>query len=434
MRTIKLWILAVLLLPMVSASVVASEKDAVILLDKSGCTGFMVLGDLLVTAKHCKTPSTMFVKIKGKHYTATKQFDPKSQDGPVVFSVTGGPHESLPISDRVPVIGDDIYSMGYPHGRWSNLKGNMLGYDDGSTNLNHTNHKIEGGNSGGPLLNAQGEVIGVALISTVHSGNGQFSGFTTWETTVDAITVANGKRGPPKAKSKIVVFTRDACPPCKRLEDDVRSGEFKEYDFDFVGIDSKEYREFKKQTGYNGSARTPLIWVKGTKHYKIGYRNSGGLLGWFKGVFRALFGGIFGRPDSMPAPEPDLGEEAPIPDDPIVPIPGPEFTEPNPESEVIRSTLEKLIADVLIIKDQGLAAKKDAAEFQKASIIGKVQMISDLKADASKIQTSIGDIRGDLETARSQFKDDPKAFLWGVFAVITGLLRKRLLNDEKEVA
>ena len=53
-------------------SLAAAERDAVIQLD--GCSGFIVDGNLLVTAKHCRHPDTMAVIVGKRAVTARKVY------------------------------------------------------------------------------------------------------------------------------------------------------------------------------------------------------------------------------------------------------------------------------------------------------------------------------------------------------------------------
>ena len=70
------------------ASAPAAERDAVLWL--KGCTGFVVNGNLLVTAKHCRHPETITVPIGQKSVTARKVYSTPGNDGPVVFRLEGG--------------------------------------------------------------------------------------------------------------------------------------------------------------------------------------------------------------------------------------------------------------------------------------------------------------------------------------------------------
>ncbi len=67
----------------------------------------------------------------------------------------------LPLGDSNKVqIGDPVVAVGYPSGKYKVTAGNVHGIRN-SDNLIGTTAKISVGNSGGPLLNDKGEVIGI---------------------------------------------------------------------------------------------------------------------------------------------------------------------------------------------------------------------------------------------------------------------------------
>ena len=284
----------------------AAERDAVVKI--GGCTGFIVDGNLLVTAKHCKHPESITVTLQGKSVAGKRAYVPETEDGPVVFRLAGGPYESLPVARQKPKIGDPVYSLGYPGGNWARIEGKVIGGNGKS--VNYTNHRIATGNSGGPLLNAKGEVIGVALYVAKNVAVHR-SGFAGWQVMATAIRNANAKSANPVGVPSVVVFSSERCGPCQRLKRDVDAGYFAGYRFVFVNwsqksqrwSDPKLYREF--WTTCRPTAKElsfPTIWVRGTDKYRVGYKQTqrDGLLGWLASAVQHLLKGLFGG-DSPPA-------------------------------------------------------------------------------------------------------------------------------------
>jgi len=412
----------------------AAERDAVVRI--GGCTGFIVDGQFLVTAKHCRHPQSVSVQVNGRTTMARKRYEPSGDDGPVVFELDGGPYPSLPVAARRPEAGEPVYSLGYPGGNWARVEGKLIGRGKGDVNL--TNHRIETGNSGGPLLNAQGEVIGVALFvaSDLHVHQ---SGFAGWQVTADAVQQAQVRAGrrsdssrkndnkiqaPPEdgvPRPLVVVFSSQHCPPCRQLERDVEQGHFEGYDFRFVRYDDRSgiwsdpalYREFCEACRPEADTLAfPTIWVRGTDQYRTGYEieRRGGLLGWLAGAVRHVLEGLVGRdePPRFPAPALPPGREG-LPeadDDP-------------------RSLIGRLVTDIQALKDQAAQAKTDFEEFQEAGVLGKIRAIARLRTDKDEALASVDAVKADVAAIRSRFRERPLTFLWGLFGLVSGLIHRR---------
>ncbi len=91
------------------------------------------------------------------------------------------PNDFLEFADKRPLIGDDVYALGHGMSQiWSLTKG-ILSYDyrrNPGTSFVHyiqTDAVINSGNSGGPLLNEDGEVIGVTTL--LMSGDKYYVGY-----------------------------------------------------------------------------------------------------------------------------------------------------------------------------------------------------------------------------------------------------------------
>jgi len=405
----------------------AAERDAVVQFD--GCTGFVVEGDLLVTAKHCQHPQSVKVNVKKQTVTAHKVFTTTKEDGPVVFRLEAGPYESLKVASEPPKVGDAVYSLGYPGGHWARIEGEIIGGN--GVDLNYTNHRVATGNSGGPLLNAQGEVIGIALHVdadlAVHR-----SGFAGWKVTHDAILQA--KKGsliskqPTQQQSVVVVFSTENCSPCKQLEQDVQAGHFDDYTFRFVKWDRKSkrwsepglYQEFWKTAEPEMKNLTfPTIWIKGTKKYRVGYNRTkrGGLLGWLSTVFRHLFEGILGREQAPPL---ELPQTPPLPEQ-----------EPGPDTEELSkndSAVQQLLQNLKTLREEALQTKADLETFKQSGVIGKIKTIALLKSDKKKTLEQVSKVKRDVEAIRNDFREQPMQFLWGLFGLLSGLAQKRFLE------
>ncbi len=417
-------VLAGLLLLSGVTSVLAAERDAVLRVE--GCTGFIVEGNLLVTAKHCRHPATLTVTVQGQAVAARRVYAPDGEDGPVVFRLDGGPHPSLPVAQRKPEPGERVYSLGYPGGNWARIEGELIGGN--GVDVNYTNHRIATGNSGGPLLNERGEVIGVALFVaadvTVHR-----SGFTGWQTTIDAIRTAQRPASEkPQRYSRrpiVVVFSSESCGPCKQLERDVRAGHFEDYEFRFIKWDDARdqwsdpavYDEFLTRCRPDTkSLGFPTIWVQGTDQYRVGYTTErrGGLLGWLAAAVRHLIQGLIGRD-----PEPQF----PVPETPRVPdVSNVPKVEPTPRSDEL---LLRLAQDLAALRDEAVKTKSDLEEFKESGVVGKIRTLARLKSDKDDALERVASVKADVAELRSQFREHPLQFLWGLFGLVSGLIHRR---------
>ncbi len=414
----------------------AAERDAVIPFD--GCTGFVVEGNLLVTAKHCQHPGTVTVKLQNRTVAAHKVFSTSEEDGPVVFLLEGGPYISLKLASEPPRVGEAVYSLGYPGGHWARIEGEITGGN--GLDLNYTNHRIATGNSGGPLLNEQGEVIGIALHVdadlSVHR-----SGFAGWKVTREAVLQAKKSRSNQQDMtvrgSVVVVFSTDNCLPCEQLKQDVRAGYFDSYNFRFVKWDRQSkrwsepelYQEFWKMADPKMDHLTfPTIWIRGTDKYRVGYTRTGrrGLLGWLSAIFRHLWKGLVGERErrslELPPSPPSPGEEK-LPNEPEEEL-NAEEREPPPND----SALQRVLHDLNALREQTTQTKQDLETFKQSGLLGKVKAIAILKSDQKKTLEQVSKVKSDLKAIRTEFHGQPVQFLWGLFGLLTGLAQKRFLD------
>lgn len=415
-------------------AVCAGERNAVIKV--GGCTGFVVEQDLLVTAKHCRHPRDVTVRIGGRDVSARRVITYTGEDGPVVFHLAGGPYESLPVATEKPAIGDRVYSLGYPGGNWARIEGEIVGGN--GEDLNYTNHRIATGNSGGPLLNARGEVIGVALHVdadiSVHR-----SGFAGWRVTTEAIRRAkqltDGGSGSAElhriGRPVVVVFSSESCAPCQQLERDVRAGYFDDYEFVFVRWNESAgqwtrpdlHREFWQACNPDrASLGFPTIWVKGTDRYRVGYsaERRSGFLGWLAAAVRHLIEGIIGREEPPRFPIPDT----PVPEQPR----SPPAVEPAPQQNETQQLIGRLLADVSALRDEASKTKADLEQFKASGVIGKIRAIARLKSDKDEALERVEAVKADVAALRNRFRENPLQFLWGLVGVLSGLIHRRFAH------
>lgn len=407
------------------APAAAGEREAVVFVE--GCTGFLVENDLLVTAKHCRHPESVTVTIAGKPVAARRVYVYDGQDGPAVFHLAGGPYPSLPVATVKPNKGERVYSLGYPGGNWARVEAQILGGD--GVDVNFTNHRIETGNSGGPLLNARGEVLGVALFVAsdldVHR-----SGFSNWRVTCESIQRAQAKLGrAPRRydrRPQVVVLATKDCAPCRALDADVRAGHFDDYEFRFVYWNEEAqtwsepavYAEFLEACRPGDAALGfPTIWVRGTDRYRVGYtvEHRGGLLGWLAAAVKHLIEAIVGRA------EPRI-EKFPIAVEPAPQLGPPSNEPPVPESQQVVLRLAK---DVAALRDQATKTKADLDDFKEAGVIGKIRGIARLKSDKDEALERVEVVKADVASIRDEFREKPLSFLWGLLGIASGLIHRR---------
>lgn len=408
---------------------VADERDAVVRI--GGCTGFIVADNLLITAKHCGHPDRVNVTVQGKTVAARRAYVSSGEDGPVVFRLEGGPFASLPIAGQKPEIGEAVYSLGYPGGNWARIEGELVGGN--GVDVNYTNHRIATGNSGGPLLNEKGEVLGVALHVASDPGVHR-SGFSGWRVTTEAIRAAQGKTAnTPQRYSRrpvVIVFSTDRCEPCHQLEADVKAGHFGDYEFRLVQwnaqsrqwSDRELFKEFSTACRPTEQLAFPTIWVKDTDQYRVGYSAArrGGLLGWLSNAVRSLVEAIIGREEPPPFPTPDA-TPIPSPSDPVpVSESPPEEATPEPDTALLR-----LVRDVASLRDQVGETRSDFDDFRESGVVGKIKAIARLRDDKDEALEAVSAVRADVDAVRDDFRERPLQFLWGLFGTITGLLHRR---------
>ena len=223
-----LWCMLLSLLPTVAW---AGVDEAIVLVD--GCSGVCVdPSGIVLTAKHCDLPAEVTIRFKQRAVHALRVYESSDTEGPVAYDCDGDGYPALPVASSAPVIGEKLWSFGYPslNGqrelrrncgpllRWGTFKyaggefnGNVLGFACGS------------GWSGGPLLNAKGEVCGL-----LNSSDDRTSVFISSAAVRQACTAARQRPENPAEEShpqltELLVFGTPTCGPCLQFKADLTS-------------------------------------------------------------------------------------------------------------------------------------------------------------------------------------------------------------------
>jgi hypothetical protein len=324
-----------ILLLATSANGMDVEKDSRVL-NLNGCTGFLVDGNYIVSAKHCLESLGRKITLSKKNdITAELVYVPGSPDGPIVYHVKGKRYNSFRVADQVPPSGSPVYSIGFPGGSYAVITGKMIGTLDPSRSENAVSMRVNPGHSGGPLFSENGEAIGVAL-SVPNNLDVNRSNFASWGSLKKAMNEAKrstGFKASPTVQKELVIFSYVGCVPCQNLNDELDYAELKRNGIKVtkVMLDGNKWSntalvaEYKAKNGKNPSS-FPTIWIRGSDQVKVGYKKGTRLsvFGWimngFKNIGRFFFGDnlqgeIEDNPEfSTPAPTPVPNDDVPLPD------------------------------------------------------------------------------------------------------------------------
>lgn len=371
-----------------------------------GGTGFIVRGNLVVTALHCADKgvedvggvrATLVWKQKMQPQASSKNI---LSDGVAVYRLDGGPYKGLRLAKSA-ANGDKVRCVGYAGGRYGVKTGVLRGGD--GENYNQTSFVAQPGDSGSPVLNSDGDVVGVVLASNPQSGT-LVVGLRRMSQAVDN---AEGVK-PMAVQREVIMFMTPGCKPCDLLKADIQLGFYKKFrvrEVEYRGgvwSDVDIYNEFIKHRDPKGDELGfPVIWVRGTPSYKSGYSSGrrGGLIAFIGGVIDKLASVVVGDRSPPPFPLPS-GTPDSLPSSPAVETaPAPEGLEgavlelkkdisdlKNGSILAKVSALKSLRSDLDTVKAESSAAL-DAATTERSAMVGElVEKVGDLRADITDVR------------------------------------------------
>lgn len=123
--------------------------------------GFLIADDRMLTAAHVADSGTVVVHFSRVTVTgAVVGVDHNIDVSLVVFDRAVGP-EPLVLSSESVIVGDDVYAVGAPLGTPTVTRGIVSAVPTRDNHRIQTDAAVNSGNSGGPLVNTAGEVVGL---------------------------------------------------------------------------------------------------------------------------------------------------------------------------------------------------------------------------------------------------------------------------------
>lgn len=353
-----------------------------------GCTGFVVNGNYLFSAKHCLGNLGRRLLLKSDSHGDVEcnlVYTAPTPDGPIVYKMSpNSKYQSYPsfkMSSKKPDIGELVHTIGFPGGNYAVTYGKVIS-GDGKGQVNIVSMRVSPGNSGGPLLNEDDEVIGIteAVDAPLSSNKSYFSSWGSVSKAIAAVT-NSGKGVDPAPKrgrtADVVIFTADWCSACKVLEKDITEEDYRSRGLNKITVKNENgkwsnetlVREFKTKTGKDIPG-LPTIWVRGSSKYQTGYsiRTKLSVLGWIVKGVKSLGLLLFGNGKEGEIVEPQEPEYAPSPVPPIVDPPAPPAEEGPVEEGPIEEgpiTQELDWSNVSII----IAAKKQDLGYTRGEAV-----------------------------------------------------------------
>lgn len=158
---------------MVEITMVTDKKE-----DSLG-SGFFIGDGMILTNYHVieNASSINVIDYEGKEFEVTSIYDYNKEFDLAVLGVKGT-KEALPISLDKVVAGEKVYTVGSPYGYTGTFSSGIVGAASRiieKVDYIQITAPISRGNSGGPLLNRFGEVIGVNTLTRTDAQNLNFS-------------------------------------------------------------------------------------------------------------------------------------------------------------------------------------------------------------------------------------------------------------------
>lgn len=353
-----------------------------------GCSCVVISPDgYVLTAEHCGAKDGETVTLNGRAYKAKMVHAPRKNnvDEAVLLKISSpDPFPYAPVSKTHPEAGDHVTSMGFPNGKWAESSGEILSVSATIGNpmgvfatayTTHVNFGAAGGNSGGPLFNAEGEVIG--LTSTTSPDGSRCIGWASINTATKGITFVQQFRRKPH----VLFFGFEECPPCQSVKRDIKAGLLDDIDIEYVDIQTVEGNKRwvaltdaikKANPNFKYEYTFPAFHRAGDANIVYGYNQRGGdrrLLKWVLDTIRlplTLTEGILGLvypkssgTQSPPAPVPPAEDDPPSPKSttppnaPVAPVDDEPTVDDDPPVEAPEPEADSLML-VLLAAGMGL--------------------------------------------------------------------------------
>ena len=152
------------------------------------CTGFVSDG-YVVTAAHCVEGEVVVTveRRDGKSISMRVDAYAAEQDVARLSPLSGTLGRGIPLARKAPGYGDEVFVLGHSGGDrypYSLTRGivshprRVMGADDMSAGMVWMHHDAQqiGGNSGGPVMNSRGQIVGVTSFTNLHKVLCAFSG------------------------------------------------------------------------------------------------------------------------------------------------------------------------------------------------------------------------------------------------------------------